>query len=205
MRSWTNAAVTVSVLALISLACALGGCAANKCAGDSPGAMNSDGEFFVTFDKVSLSKPGKYSYRIENLPSSNLLAFLDVQSADFATREAIDRAGVRVNMTIRSERFSSEPVQLIVRDGRLEGDWTKTPESWNDASLEYIASTFRPKRHQVYTITLEVFPGDKPVQDVWAAACIREATSLAANRGREAMPADENPAWVPGTQVGHVE
>lgn len=177
--------------ALLIVGASLGGCAGGN--GNAPPAVANDGSDSATFDtaldRISLGEPGTYGFRIENLPQTSLTALLAVEPSDEETRVALDHAGVRVRMTIRGERAAGEPVQLIVRDGRLEGEWSKTFESWAGRPLEYIAATFKPRRHDVYTVIVQVTPGAPLGREVYAVPHVR-AAGLASSSGMRATGDD---------------
>lgn len=145
----------------------------------------------VAFDGLWLSRPGRYVYAFDNLPDFNLHSLIDVQDLDPETRDVIDRAGVKVKMTLKSKRIGDKAERLIVRDGLLEGEWAKTNESWSSTPLEYVGAYFAPVRHEQFTMIIEVSQASAPERDIWAVPKVRGGQPLP-QQARVFIPAPAN-------------
>lgn len=108
----------------------------------------------VTMPAIALLEPGKLVYRIANLPPEQWHLTLELDEPSSEKLDAIDAAGVRVSISLRNERTGA----VTMKEGRLLGDWNTTLESWSGTPVIYDALWFRPKRHDVFYLTVEVMP-----------------------------------------------
>jgi hypothetical protein len=110
----------------------------------------------VHFDPIRLDQPGEYRFVFGNLPTGKLhtLLSIDRPSPDLASE--LDQAGVSVRMSLTGATGDQRPPRLFVRSGQLEGQWTKTHESWADAPLEYVGMWFPARRHEIFILRIDV-------------------------------------------------
>lgn len=153
---------TVFAVAAIN---AIGGCHAYNPAGyDGDGQMTSYPKGAWRHDlelpRINLLEPGRHTFQLGHLPREGLLALLSLDDPTSAKLDDLERAGVRVSMTLTSQ-YTGE---VSVKDGRLVGDWATTVESWRAGAgaadargpVDFEGIWFRPIRHELFTLTIDV-------------------------------------------------
>lgn len=144
------------------LACTLAGLIVCGCTAYHPENYTGDGTMYaiprgaprydLELEPISLTRAGRSEFQLTDLPSENLLALLSVNDPTPEKLAELDKAGVRVSMTL----VDHEASRTSAKSGYLIADWSPTPESWRAIPAEYQGIWFRAARHARFTLAVEV-------------------------------------------------
>lgn len=138
------------------------------CTSYSPGWYSGDGAMYATpkgkglsaataydieFPQVNLLVPGRHVFKLDNLPNEQLLTMVSLDEPSQEKLEWIDKGRIRVALTI----IENESGRTSVKQGHLLEDWNVTPESWAGQPLEFEGAWFKPRRHDTFTLVVDVF------------------------------------------------
>lgn len=154
----------------LTLTMALVPCGLSACHGYRPSSYDGDGtmtampkgvnRYDVEFAPIRLDLPGRQMYSLQGLPSDGLLALLSLDNPSQDSLRQIEDMQIRVVMTLQEVGHQ----RASVKAGRLIGDWATTLESWNGQPVDFEGVWFRPRRHDAYTLVVDVWV-DNPVEN----------------------------------------
>ncbi len=113
---------------------------------------NAAPRYDLELEPISLMRPGHAEFQLSDLPAESLLALLSIDDPTPEKLAAVDKAGVRVNMTL----VDAVAGRTSTKQGYLTADWTPTPESWRTLPAEFQGINFRAPRHARYTLSLDI-------------------------------------------------
>ena len=116
---------------------------------------NATPRYDLELEPISLMRPGHAEFQLSGLPAENLLALLSIDDPTPEKLASLDKAGVRVGMTL-VDRGAVGGGRTSSKQGYLSGDWSPTPESWRTIPAEFEGINFRAPRHARYTLTIDI-------------------------------------------------
>ncbi len=145
-----------------SLGCALALLTLSGCTSYHPAAYSGDGTMYaipnatprydLELEPIALLRAGHSEFQLTDLPSENLLALLSINDPTPEKLAELEKAGVRVGMTL----VDHDAHRASSKQGYLSGDWSPTPESWSSIPAEFEGIWFRAPRHARFTLTIDV-------------------------------------------------
>lgn len=144
------------------LACTLVGMTVGGCSSYHPAEYSGDGTMYaipkgtprydLELEPISLMRAGRSEFQLLDLPSENLLALLSVNDPTPEKIAEIDKAGVRVSMTLVDHGSN----RTSAKTGYLTAEWSPTLEAWSSTPAEYEGIWFKASRHSRFTLTVDV-------------------------------------------------
>ncbi len=152
LKNWRGAAC-VGVAVVVGLT----GCTGyhpNDYAGDGTmtAAPKAAPRYDVELGQISLAGPSRMEFRLDELPSENLLALIVLDEPTPEKQAWVDAADTRVTMTLTD----GETGRVSTKSGLLVGEWSKSVESWSGDKAEFEGIWFRSARHARFTLVVEV-------------------------------------------------
>ncbi len=204
-RGWAARSETARVIVLMMAGC-LGGCAGSEPAGppwNDGQSVEPTGQHTieVRFDPIAIERGASAesltrTFRAEDLPPGPVHALLAIEPGGLDAARAIDRAGVRASITVRSIAPAWRNPTFQSHEGLLEGGWARSLTAWNATPLEYVGVRFFARRHERFEVTIRIDPGSGPAlpQGLSASLVIRGGAALPGTVLEDGGRANEAPA-----------
>lgn len=118
-----------------------------------PTGKNGADQYDLEFLPIDLMKPGRHTLTLKRLPYEQLLAKLSLDEPNPEKLDWLEKARIRIVMTL----IEADSGRTSMKDGHLTEDWAVTAESWNGQPVDFVGVWFRPQRHDVYTLVIDVW------------------------------------------------